>query len=282
MAVVLRPSTPETMASPPTSPLRCSQEAATFPTVDYLGDGRVDFRYLMNLVKEKLTELGRKPNYAHGRYDNVGPYIGYSVVYGSNAAWIGFSKEDLYIERPKRPSPYIATCAPLPLDLGIPTFWSMLAKNTCSTLVILTPFEKDKAENYLLEEPKCSIDCGWPVYQYDLFRAAQDVRVFHVKDWADCTEGDVENLLKLVQTVYKDRIEREAEGPIATHCSAGVGRTGVFIGCYEIYKRVMQGERPTLQDIFTIAAQMRLQRTGLGGNVEQYHMLFSFAEHLQN
>ena len=59
-------------------------------------------------------------------------------------------------------------------------------------------------------------------------------RVTHLqtKKWADLTAPeDTKIMLDMVQAV---RAISRANEPILVHCSAGVGRTGTFIGVYKL------------------------------------------------
>jgi protein tyrosine phosphatase len=71
--------------------------------------------------------------------------------------------------------------------------------------------------------------------------------------------------------VHSFRRENNHQGPILAHCSAGAGRTGSFIGSYQIYERLCSNR--TI-DPYEVAYQMRVQRQGLGGNEKQYQLLF--------
>ena len=62
-------------------------------------------------------------------------------------------------------------------------------------------------------------------------------RVTHLqtKKWADLTAPeDTRIMLDMVQAIRAISHARDNPEPILVHCSAGVGRTGTFIGVYKL------------------------------------------------
>mgnify|MGYP002051049722 CR=1 FL=1 len=62
-------------------------------------------------------------------------------------------------------------------------------------------------------------------------------RVTHLqtKKWADLTAPeDTRIMLDMVQAIRASSHAKNSPKPILVHCSAGVGRTGTFIGVYKL------------------------------------------------
>ena len=62
-------------------------------------------------------------------------------------------------------------------------------------------------------------------------------RVTHLqtKKWADLTApADTKIMLDMVQAIRAISKAQDNPEPILVHCSAGVGRTGTFIGVYKL------------------------------------------------
>jgi protein tyrosine phosphatase len=64
-----------------------------------------------------------------------------------------------------------------------------------------------------------------------------------------------------------------SERKLLVHCSAGVGRTGVFCGCFEAMKEIKKGKDP---DPEAIVNEMREYRTAMVQTPEQYDFLCRF------
>ena len=66
-------------------------------------------------------------------------------------------------------------------------------------------------------------------------------RVTHLqtKKWADLTAPeDTRIMLDMVQAIRAISHAKNSPKPILVHCSAGVGRTGTFIGVYKVVEEL--------------------------------------------
>ncbi|MFN0064770.1 MAG: protein tyrosine phosphatase family protein [Chlamydiales bacterium] len=97
----------------------------------------------------------------------------------------------------------------------------------------------------------------------------------HITFWPDHRPlPDLEDMdIAIAQTE-----KYQKEGPVVAHCSAGVGRTGTYIACYLLHV----AKRCKLQvDIWKLVASLReLGRTRSVQELEQYLMIYSYAERL--
>ncbi|XP_025845383.1 tyrosine-protein phosphatase non-receptor type 20 isoform X10 [Vulpes vulpes] len=94
--------------------------------------------------------------------------------------------------------------------------------------------------------------------------------VKHVQftNWPDHgTPASVDGFIKYVRFARKSHLT----GPILVHCSAGVGRTGVFL-CVDVVFCAIEKNFPF--NIRNIVAQMREQRYGMIQTKEQYFFCY--------
>lgn len=101
------------------------------------------------------------------------------------------------------------------------------------------------------------------------------MRQFHFVDWPEQGVPKTgEGFVDFIGQVHKTKEQFGQEGPITVHCSAGVGRTGVFIALSHALER-LQNEG-TL-DLFQIVRTLRTERPGMVQSEEQYHFCYRAA-----
>lgn len=108
---------------------------------------------------------------------------------------------------------------------------------------------------------------------------------FHFNEWEDGEAIAPVDLYFCIKQVEK---KRHKEGPVLVHCKAGIGRTGTFCACYELYMRFQEHIEKGLKkeefnpDIWSLVLEMNLQRHMMVQNLEQYSSLHRFVKLLRD
>ncbi|XP_004681103.1 PREDICTED: tyrosine-protein phosphatase non-receptor type 20 [Condylura cristata] len=229
---------------------------------------------------------GNEPNNRDkNRYRDILPYDSTRVPLGENKDYINASY--IRIVNSEEEYFYIATQGPLPDT--IEDFWQMVLENNSNIIVMITretecgvtkchhywPIAIDKP----LELKNCRISLEkYQILQYFIIRIFQvmrkstgkshSVKQLQFTNWPDHgTPDSVDGFIKYVRYVRKSHLT----GPMVVHCSAGVGRTGVFL-CVDVVFCAIEKNFPF--NIWNIVAQMREQRRGMIQTKEQYCFCF--------
>ncbi|XP_008265860.2 tyrosine-protein phosphatase non-receptor type 13 isoform X8 [Oryctolagus cuniculus] len=224
-----------------------------------------------------------KENRRKNRYKNILPYDATRVPLGDEGGYINAS----FIRIPvgKEEFVYIACQGPLPTTVG--DFWQMIWEQNSSVIAMMTQEvegEKIKCQRY------------WPnilgkttMVNDDRLRLAL-VRVQQLKGFVlramtleDIQTGERRHISHLNFTAWPDHdtpsrpddlltfisymrhIHRS--GPIITHCSAGIGRSGTLI-CIDVILGLISQDLDF--DISDVVRCMRLQRHGMVQTEDQY------------
>ncbi|KAK3790007.1 hypothetical protein RRG08_016325 [Elysia crispata] len=252
-----------------------------------------DFKYAEEY--EDLKEVGRDqpclaaefpPNRPKNRFTNILPYDHSRVKLlptdddeGSdyiNANYMpGFNSK----------REYIATQGPLPATRD--DFWRMVWEQSSRNIVMLTRCQekgREKSDHYWPNDsdPKFYGDLhvvilnethmpDWTVTEIrvSLGEQSRNVRHFHYKIWPDFgVPKDRTSLIRFVRMV-RERLVREG-GPIITHCSAGVGRSGTFIVLDHLLQMIREKDEV---DIFSIVYKLRKERVLMVQTELQYKFI---------
>ncbi|XP_010256308.1 PREDICTED: protein-tyrosine-phosphatase PTP1 [Nelumbo nucifera] len=244
---------------------------------------------MMNSCKVALEYTNKEKN----RYLDVLPFDQNRVVLKPSEDSISLGRD--YINASfittsssENLSRFIATQGPLPHTFE--DFWEMVIQYRCPVIVMLTRL----VDNYKM------VKCG------DYFQAEDGPREFGniciVSRWITTTDNSL--VLRNLEVNYKESedpplsvlhiqypewpdhgVPRDTLavreilkriyhvppnlGPIAVHCSAGIGRTGTYCTIHNAIQRILIGDMSALDLVNTITI-FRSQRVGMVQTLEQF------------
>ena len=105
---------------------------------------------------------------------------------------------------------------------------------------------------------------------------SRTLRQFQFVDWPEQgVPRAADSVLELVGQVHKTREQfGHTDRPVCVHCSAGVGRTGVFITLSIVLERLRYESRV---DVFGTVKQLRAQRPAMVQTEDQYQFCYRAA-----
>ncbi|XP_006867830.1 PREDICTED: tyrosine-protein phosphatase non-receptor type 13 [Chrysochloris asiatica] len=287
-------------------PFLTNEELAALPIIKVLPSGQYTGARLKSVIRmlrglldqgipskelENLQELKpldqcligqTKENRRKNRYKNILPYDATRVPLGVEGGYINAS----FIKIPvgKEEFVYIACQGPLPTTVG--DFWQMIWEQKSSVIAMMTQEvegEKIKCQRY------------WPnilgktTMVSDKLRLAlvrmQQLKGFVVRAMTleDIQTGEIRHISHLNFTAWPDHDTPSQpddlltfisymrhihnSGPIITHCSAGIGRSGTLI-CIDVVLELISQDLEF--DISDLVRCMRLQRHGMVQTEDQY------------
>ncbi|CAB4021699.1 receptor-type tyrosine- phosphatase S [Paramuricea clavata] len=254
----------------------------------YVSELKVDSNYEFqreydDLPKNTRTswEVAKRPfNKKKNRYGNIATYDHCRVVLSGdeNKDYINAS----YIDGIKSNS-YIATQGPTKLTVN--DMWRMVWEQHSYSIVMVTSLVE-------LNRPKC--EKYWPdkgskkygdievtlmkteEFAYHVTHTLQlkkdgeerEVRHYYFHSWPDHGVPKYPTQLLAFRRHYRTH-HMEQSGPIVVHCSAGVGRTGVFLAIDTILDKFEKGVINSI-DVFGQVCAMRERRMHMVQTLEQY------------
>ncbi|KAM5338620.1 tyrosine-protein phosphatase non-receptor type 13 isoform 5-T5 [Glossophaga mutica] len=287
-------------------PFLTNEELTALPVVTVLPSGKYTGTKLRSVIRmlrglldqgipskelENLQELKpldqcligqTKENRRKNRYKNILPYDATRVPLGDEGGYINAS----FIKMPvgKEEFVYIACQGPLPTTVG--DFWQMIWEQKSTVIAMMTQEvegEKIKCQRYWpnvlgrttmvnnrlrLALVKMQLLKGFVVRAMTL-EDIQTGEVRHISHlnftaWPDHdTPSQPDDLLTFIS--YMRHIH--SSGPIITHCSAGIGRSGTLI-CIDVVLGLISQDLEF--DISDLVRCMRLQRHGMVQTQDQY------------
>jgi len=197
-----------------------------------------------------------------------------------------------YIDGYRYRNAYIATQGPL--NETVEDFWRMLWEHNSTIIVMLTKqreMGREKCAQYWPSDRSARYQCfvvdplaeyNMPQYLLREFKvtdardgSSRTVRQFQFTDWPEQgVPKSGEAFIDFIGQVHKTKEQFGQEGPITVHCSAGVGRTGVFISLSIVLER-MQYEG--VVDVFQTVRGLRTQRPAMVQTEDQYQFCYRAA-----
>ncbi|XP_076353516.1 tyrosine-protein phosphatase Lar-like isoform X3 [Tachypleus tridentatus] len=197
-----------------------------------------------------------------------------------------------FIDGYKYQNAYIATQGPLPETTE--DFWRMLWEHNSNIVVMLTKLKEvgrekchqywpsERSQRYLYYVVDPITEYNMPQYILREFKVtdardgqSRTIRQFHFTDWPEQgVPKSGEGFIEFIGQVHKTKEQFGQEGPITVHCSAGVGRTGVFITLSIVLEK-MQYEG--FVDLFQTVRTLRTQRPGMVQTEDQYQFSYRAA-----
>ncbi|XP_047662170.1 receptor-type tyrosine-protein phosphatase S isoform X3 [Tachysurus fulvidraco] len=197
-----------------------------------------------------------------------------------------------FIDGYRQQKAYIATQGPLAETTE--DFWRMLWEHNSTIVVMLTklremgrekchqywPAERSARYQYFVVDPMA--EYNMPQYILREFKVtdardgqSRTVRQFQFTDWPEQgVPKSGEGFIDFIGQVHKTKEQFGQDGPITVHCSAGVGRTGVFITLSIVLER-MRYEGAV--DIFQTVKMLRTQRPAMVQTEDEYQFCYQAA-----
>jgi len=241
-----------------------------------------------------FTASQEQYNLKKNRYLNVKPLDSTRVKLSHSGTLGGDYVNANYVSGWQQPAAYIATQGPIPGTFT--DFWRMVWEENCGVIVMVTKeteMGKRKCDKYWPDQGQ-PLQCGTLEVLYrdyddsdeslcirrmelrsSIFNESREVVQYQVKSWPD--QGVPENGGQFLQLVHQVREETQAamgrgqNGPVVTHCSAGIGRTGTFIAVDTTLRRLLAAGNI---DLMSTVNHMRQERVGSVQTIAQYRFCY--------
>ncbi|XP_073706317.1 phosphatidylinositol phosphatase PTPRQ [Garra rufa] len=247
-----------------------------------------EFAELPKLLQDLATSDADLPwNRAKNRFTNIKPYNNNRVKLLSEPGMPGSDYINAsFVSGYLCPNEFIATQGPLPSTVA--DFWRMIWETGTKTIVMLTQcFEKGRirCHQYWPEDNKPvtvfadiiitkvteDVHPDWTVRALRVERHGSYMIVHHFNYTSWPEHGVPESSSTLIQFVKAVRSHRGHDNTTnVVHCSAGVGRTGVFIALDHLIQHVRDHD---FVDIYGLVAELRSERMCMVQNLAQYMFL---------
>ncbi|XP_067932513.1 receptor-type tyrosine-protein phosphatase alpha-like [Watersipora subatra] len=241
---------------------------------------------LQKMPKPTMDVAQLPENRGKCKYINLYPEDGHRVILDKpesnetdfiNASFLeGYDEGELFI------------AAQGPLKTTINDFWLMIFQQRPKAIVMVTniiEMGRHKCEQYWPDDvggvmkfrnikvtlTTCDIWADYVVRSLSVTKGGETFKTkqFHFTSWPD---HGVPAEMRPYVSFYRKVKEgtQHLTGPILVHCSAGVGRTGTFISCWNLLK---EAKKTQAVDVLGCVAAMRLRRPCMVQVKEQYYFL---------
>ncbi|XP_062835741.1 receptor-type tyrosine-protein phosphatase F isoform X9 [Anolis carolinensis] len=197
-----------------------------------------------------------------------------------------------FVDGYRQQKAYVATQGPLAETTE--DFWRMLWEHNSTIVVMLTklremgrekchqywPAERSARYQYFVVDPMA--EYNMPQYILREFKVtdardgqSRTIRQFQFTDWPEQGVPKTgEGFIDFIGQVHKTKEQFGQDGPITVHCSAGVGRTGVFITLSIVLERMRY---EGVVDMFQTVKTLRTQRPAMVQTEDQYQLCYRAA-----
>ena len=233
------------------------------------------------------------------RYKDIYPYKHNIIKINNehkmvNASWMNIINEKSFI------------ASQAPNDNTLDDFWQMCFQYNITRILMLckeTEENKKKCSNYwdnnmqsqMFENIETKILEQDNSIEKKLItiknKKTSDIRQFvhmQFKEWPDHSTPNIQNYVKLFEKLFQFVDERynnksTENDPVLVHCSAGIGRTGVFLTLYAICKEIkkqidQRNSDVIIFNVFNFVRKLKEMRMFSVENISQYNFLYKFLE----
>ena len=203
---------------------------------------------------------------------------------------------------------FIATQAPLHGTMD--AFWTMIWQYDVDLILMICCINESgikKCEEYFPEEGTLqsasfeisvektsylSINLIQRTFTLVHIQSQESKRIMHLhgKSWPDQGAPNINDEFNSIDAIIQLIKSRRVMNPsckIAVHCSAGIGRTGLFIGIYNmvvaleelIELDIQNGMNNARVSVFGVTRRLREQRWGMVNSLKQYKFMYKFMEY---
>ncbi|XP_028441228.1 phosphatidylinositol phosphatase PTPRQ isoform X2 [Perca flavescens] len=255
-----------------------------------------EFAELPKLLQDLATTDADLPwNKSKNRFPNIKPYNNNRVKLLSEPGSAGSDYINAsFVSGYLCPNEFIATQGPLPGTVA--DFWRMIWETGTHTIAMLTQcYEKGRIRchkywpednkpmsvfsDILISKVSEEVLPDWTVRTLKVEKHGHYilVRHFNYTSWPE--HGVPESCSTLIKFVKAVRAHRHDNTTIVVHCSAGVGRTGVFIALDHLIQHIRDHD---FVDIYGLVAELRSERMCMVQNLAQYIFLHQSTLELLN
>ena len=227
------------------------------------------------------------------RYKDILPYKDNIIKISNENQYINGS----WINIPKKGS-FIATQGPK--DNTIEDFWQMCFDYNINVIIMLCNEIEDgkkKCTSYWhIKMPKKFKTVNIIKTENNEFFVQRKIEILNIKtnnkkmfshiqfkQWPDHKIPNLHNVLLNFEKLFNFLDYNKGKSPPVIHCSAGAGRTGVFICLYILYKEIIENikSKQNIQfNIFNLVRKIKECRLYSVENLNQYFFIYLFIEEL--
>ena len=226
------------------------------------------------------------------RYSDIKPYIHNKILISTTNKYINASPINIIKNRY-----FIATQGPL--KHTIEDFWTMIDENNCKVIVMICNLKENGKEKCAFYYDEKLIMNKYKIFIENIIqknsyiiriiklknlkdKTVKKINQIHITNWPDNFIPDTSNLE--VFNVFIEIIliaeRNKGDGPIVSHCSAGIGRTGTFIAMYYLYKEIKdqidKGKEIIQFSVFNLVRKLKEMRIAMVQNIIQYKFIIYF------